>query len=124
MIVTNCHDCHKRIKKSPYHESRFYIDCHCHYLIGKNLEMQMKFGHKSNLLSCLILSRTLTYCNSFNVRRAPINPKEIAEKYEKSKSMQILAVKTEIHNNNKTNGIGGSSTRCIRHVSVNWQVAR
>ena len=71
--------------------------------------MQMKFGHKSNLLSCLILSRTLTYCNSFNARRAPINPKEIAEKYEKSKSMQILVVKTEIHNNNKTNGIGGSS---------------
>ena len=59
----------------------------------------------------------------FNVRRTPINPKEIAEKYEKS-NVQILAVKTEIRNKNKTNDIGGSSFRCIRHVSVNWQVAR
>ena len=59
----------------------------------------------------------------FNVRRTPINPKEIAEKYEKS-NVQILAVKTEIRNNNKKNGIGGSSVRCIRHVPVNWQIAR
>ena len=44
--------------------------------------MQMKFCHKSNLLSCQILSRTLTYCKSFYDRRTPINPKEIAEKYE------------------------------------------
>ena len=81
--------------------------------------MQMKFCHKSNLLSCQILSRTLTYCKSFHVRRKPINPKEIAEKYEKS-NMQILAVNKEIRNNNKTNGTSGSSIRCIRHVSVDW----
>ena len=89
----------------------------------KKLEMQMKFYHKSNVFSCQILSRALTYCKSFDDRRTPINPKEIAEKFEKS-NMQILAVKTEIRNKNKTNGIGGSSWRCIRHVSVNWQVAR
>ena len=89
----------------------------------KKLEMQMKFYHKSNLFSCQILSRALTYCKSFDVRRMPINPKEIAEKYEKS-NMQILAVNKEIRKNNKTNGIGGSSIRCIRHVSVDWQVAR
>ena len=52
-----------------------------------------------------------------------MNPKEIAEKYEKS-NVQILAVKTEIRNNNKKNGIGGSFVRCIRHVPVNWQIAR
>ena len=85
--------------------------------------MQMKFYHKSNVFSCQILSRELTYCKSFDVRRMPINPKEIAEKYEKS-NMQILAVNKEIRKNNKTNGIGGSSIRCIRHVSVDWQVAR
>ena len=33
-----------------------------------------------------------------------MNPKEITEKYEKSK-MKILVVKTEIRNNNKTNGV-------------------
>ena len=54
--------------------------------------MQMKFCHKSNLLICQILSKALTYCKRFNVRRTPINPKEIVEKYEKS-NMQILAVK-------------------------------
>ena len=85
--------------------------------------MQMKFCHKSNLLICQILSKALTYCKRFNVRRTPINPKEIAEKYEKS-NMQILAVNKEIRNNNKTNGTSGSSIRCIRHVSVDWQVAR
>ena len=52
-----------------------------------------------------------------------MNPKEIAEKYEKS-NMQILAVNKEIRKNNKTNGTSGSSIRCIRHVSVDWQVAR
>ena len=36
----------------------------------------------------------------FNVRRTPINPKEIAEKYEKS-NMRILAVNKEIRKNNK-----------------------
>ena len=52
-----------------------------------------------------------------------MNQEEIAEKYEKS-NVQIRAVKTEILNNNKTNGISGSSVRCIRHVPVNWQIAR
>ena len=33
-----------------------------------------------------------------------MNPKEIAQKYEKSK-MQILVVKTEIRYNNKTNDV-------------------
>ena len=54
----------------------------------------MKFCHKSNLLICQILSKALTYCKRFNVRRTPINPKEIVEKYEKS-NMQILAVKKQ-----------------------------
>ena len=52
----------------------------------------MKFCHKANLLICQILSKALTYCKRFNVRRTPINPKEMVEKYEKS-NMQILAVK-------------------------------
>ena len=46
-----------------------------------------------------------------------MNPKEIGEKYEKS-NLQILVVKPEICNNNKTNGVQGSSCRCIRRVSV------
>ena len=37
-------------------------------------------------------------------RRMPMNPKYIAEKYEKSNS-QILGVKSEIRNNKKTNGV-------------------
>ena len=52
-----------------------------------------------------------------------MNPNEISEKYEKPR-MQILELKTEIRENNKTNGVGHSSCRCNRHVSVNWQVAR
>ena len=52
-----------------------------------------------------------------------MNPKEIAEKYEKPR-MQILELRTEIRDNNKTNGVDHSSCRCIRHVSVKWQVAR
>ena len=52
-----------------------------------------------------------------------MNPKEIGEKYEKS-NLQILVVKSEIRNNNKTNGVCGSSCGCIRHISVNWQILR
>ena len=51
-----------------------------------------------------------------------MNPKEIAEKYEKPR-MQILELRTEIRVNNKSNGVG-HICRCNRHVSVNWQVAR
>ena len=47
-----------------------------------------------------------------------MNPKEIAENYEKS-NMQILVVKPEIRNNNNTNGVAGSFCRYIRHVPVN-----
>ena len=46
-----------------------------------------------------------------------MNPKEIGEKYEKS-NLQILVVKPEICNNNKTNGVQGTYCRCIRQVSV------
>ena len=59
-----------------------------------------------------------------NVRREPRNPKEIAEKYDKKMNKQILEAKTEMLNNNKTNAVCGSSYRCNRHVSVNWQVVR
>ena len=53
-----------------------------------------------------------------------MNPKEIAEKYEKPRMQMLEIKKTEIRENNKTNGVGHSSCRCNRHVSVNWQVAR
>ena len=53
-----------------------------------------------------------------------MNPKEIAEKYEKLNMQILVDAKTEIRNNDKTNGVCGSSCGCIRHISVNWQVAR
>ena len=52
-----------------------------------------------------------------------MNAKEIDEKYE-NQSKQILEVKKEIRNNNKTNGLPGSSSRCTRHASVIWRVPR
>ena len=58
--------------------------------------------------------------HSQNLRRMPMNPKEIAKKYEQS-NMQILVVKPEIRNNNKTNG---SSWRFTCRVPVNLQVTR
>ena len=71
----------------------------------------MKFWHKSNLLSCQMLSSTFT-CNISNAGKMPgplpINPKETTEKYEKL-NMQILEeIKTEIRDQIKTNDIGGS----------------
>ena len=71
----------------------------------------MKFWHKSDSLSCQMLSSTFT-CNISNAGKMrgplPINPKETTEKYEKL-NMQILEeIKTEIRDQNKTNGIGGS----------------
>ena len=53
-----------------------------------------------------------------------MNPKEIAEKYEKPRMQMLELKKTEIRENNKTNGVGHSSCKCNRHVSVKWQVAR
>ena len=53
-----------------------------------------------------------------------MNPNEISEKYEKPRMQMLELKKTEIRENNKTNGVGHSSCKCNRHVSVKWQVAR
>ena len=90
--------------------------------------LQEKLRNAYEILSQIQLvqlsNRALTYCKSFNVRRTPINPKEIAEKYEKLNMQILVEANAEIRNNNKTNGVCGSSCGCIRHISVNLQVAR
>ena len=68
----------------------------------------MKFWHKSDLLSCQMLSSTFT-CNISNAGKMrgplPINPKETTEKYEKLNMQILVEANTEIRNNNKTNGV-------------------